>query len=193
MSAPARSFQVTFEQIPMNTASFFTGPHSKFFKPASTLSPGVVQEVGENNEDNEASTEQADTSKKPLSMNGKEPTTLNQDESVQETDPESTTIPLTTSTEEETPGSFPTPSSSEEEASGDGETTTMMVGEEADVTTSKMNEDHQVAEKTRIKSGGAVVKLRVNERDSDQEKGWFLNINLKLFDHIRSFRVAQRE
>ena len=121
-------------------------------------------------------------------------------------DPESTASPLTTSTEEKTPGSFSTPSSSEEKAStgdqgieeadvttskmnedhqvGEETTTTMVVGAEPDVTTSKMNEDY-------VESGGAVVNFRVNERDSNQNQGCFLNIilacqlfddNLRLFD-----------
>ena len=166
----------------------------------------VVQDVG-----NEASTEQAETSIKPLCVNGSMETTLTTDSlAATSSDPESTASPLTTSTEEKTPGSFSTPSSSEEKAStgdqgieeadvtmskmnedhqvGEETTTTMVVG--ADVTTSKMNEDYVEDEETRIKSGGAVVNFRVNERDSNQNQGCFLNIILacQLFDdNLRLF------
>ena len=168
----------------------------------------VVQDVG-----NEASTEQAETSIKPLCVNGSMETTLTTDSiAAASSDPESTATPLTTSTEEKTPGSFSTPSSSEEKAStgdqgieeadvttskmnedhqvGEETTTTMVVGAEPDVTTSKMNEDYVEDEETRIKSGGAVVNFRVNERDSNQNQGCFLNIILacQLFDdNLRLF------
>ena len=45
-------------------------------------------------------------------------------------------------------------------------------------------------EETRIKSGGEVVNFRVNERDSNQNQGCFLNIILacQLFDdNLRLF------
>ena len=145
---------------------------------------GVVQDIGEKNEENESSTELAETSStiKEFFTNGKGPTTLNQDESVETTfTTESTDTPLTTSVEEEsTPTSAPTSSSSEPKADtgekGDGEETTTMMGGggEEDVTTSKVNEDFETKrEETSKKSGGAVVEYRVNERDLNQEKGCF--------------------
>ena len=180
-----------------------TGPHSKFFKPAAAQpSPDVVQDIGENNEVNGSSTESAQTSSTIMSlfMNGKVPTTLNQDESVETTFTtdslgassglESIATPLTTSVEESTPtgapasGSSSNSSSSEVKAStGDKvieEATTMMVGGEgeADVTRSviKEDQDQKVEGKTRIKSGGAVVEYKVNERDLNREQGGFTNI-----------------
>ena len=149
---------------------------------------GVVQDIGEKNEENESSTELAETLStiKKSFTNGKGPTTLratlNQDESVETTfTTEITDTPLTTSVEEEsTPTSAPTSGSSEPEAGtwgkGDGEETTTMMGGggEEDVTTSKVDEDFETKrEETSKKSGGAVVEYRVNERDLNQEKGCF--------------------
>ena len=151
---------------------------------------GVVQDIGEKNEENESSTELAETSStiKEFFTNGKGPTTLratlNQDESVATTfTTESTDTPLTTSVEEEsTPTSVPTSGSSEPKGDtgekGDGEeaTTMMGAGEEEDVTTSKVNEDFETKRhETSNKSGGAVVEYRVNERDLNQGKGCFIN------------------
>ena len=184
---------------------FLTGPHSKFFKPTSTSETStsetptsetlldVVQDIGKNNEENESSTESAETSStiKELFINEKGPTTLSRDESVETTlTPESTDTPLTTSIEEEstptsapTSASIPTSGSSEPKAgTGDKgiedadqeEATTMIGGEEEDVMTSKVDKDFQTKRhETRIKSGGAVVEYQVNERDLNQEKGCF--------------------